>query len=131
MALISSNPHLFSIGPEAGGPGLKGTRCRACGRYTLMAVFVCPLCLSRNVEAVPIGRRAILRRWSVVHHGADGFPAPYIIGEVETEEGPIAFAPIVADPQRLTNGAPLQFRLRTPGADDRVGFAYGLAKETP
>lgn len=125
----STNPHLFSADLEAGGPALRGTRCRACGRYTLMSVSVCPLCLSREVEHVAIGRRATLRRWSVVHHGADGFPAPYIIAEVETDEGPVAFAPLLADPQRLAKGARLAFQLRPVAGGERVGFAYRLTEE--
>jgi uncharacterized OB-fold protein len=95
-----------------------------------MNVPVCPRCLSREVEHVAIGRRATLRHWSVVHHGADGFPPPYIIAEVQTEEGPVAFAPLLADPQRLAKGVRLTFRLRPTGDGERVGFAYGLEEET-
>jgi len=126
-----TNPHLFSIDTFPGGPALNGTRCRDCGAYTLMHVPVCPQCLSREVDNVPLGRRARLRYWSVVHHPADGFPAPYVIGEVQTEEGPIAFAPIVADPARLAAGVELAFRLRPTADGTQTGFAYMLPGEGP
>jgi uncharacterized OB-fold protein len=125
-----TNPHLFSIDAFEGGAALNGTHCRHCGKYTLMHVPACPHCLSREVEKVPIGRRAKLRYWSVVHHPADGFPAPYVIGEVATEEGPIAFAPIVADPARLAAGTELVFRLRPTADGKQTGFAYMLPGET-
>ena len=145
-----TNPHLFSIDAFAGGAALNGTRCRHCGKYTLMHVPACPHCLSREVENVPIGRRARLRYWSVVHHPADGFPAPYVIGEVKTpgrrplrggqtrlidvlvEAGgltPIAFVPIVADPGKLAAGIELAFRLRPTADGEHTGFAYMLAGE--
>ncbi|MEP7208477.1 MAG: OB-fold domain-containing protein [Casimicrobiaceae bacterium] len=125
----SSNPHLFSPDSERETGALRGTRCRACATYTLMGLAVCPVCFSRDVEQVGIGRRATLEHWSVVHHGADGFPAPYIIAEIRTDEGPVAFAPLVADPARLARGARLAFQLRPLADGERVGFAYALAED--
>ncbi len=126
-----TNPYLFSIDAFPGGPALNGTHCRSCSEFALMHLPVCPQCLSREVEDVPLGRTAKLRYWSVVHHPADGFPAPYVIGEVETEEGPIAFAPIVADPTRLAAGVTLTFRLRPTADGTRMGFAYMLPEAAP
>ena len=120
-----TNPNLFYIEGEAkGAPGLKGTRCASCGAAALLEVPVCPVCLSRNVKAACIGTRATLTRFSTVHHSADSFEAPYVIGQVRTEEGPITFAPILdADPSTLRVGMKLRFSLieRSGG---RVGFAY-------
>ena len=122
-----TNPNLFYVaGEAAGAPGLKGTRCGACGAAALLAVPVCPMCLSRDVKTVCIGARATLTRFSSVFHSADGFDAPYVIGQVHTTEGPSTFAPILADAAKLAQGMKLKFSLIErggPGAP-KVGFAY-------
>jgi uncharacterized OB-fold protein len=120
-----TNPNLFYFEGEAqGAPGLKGTHCKACGASALLDVPVCPICLSRNVAAACIGAKATLTRFSTVHHSADSFEAPYVIGQIRTEEGPMTFAPIVgADASKLKEGMPLRFSLLERGAG-RVGFAY-------
>lgn len=125
-----TNPNLFYAAGEAdGAPGLKGTRCGACGAAALLAVPVCPMCLSRDVKPVCIGAIATLTRFSSVFHSADGFEAPYVIGQIHTAEGPSAFAPILApDASKLRQGMKLRFSLIERGAAGgtagKVGFAY-------
>lgn len=123
--LAKTNPNLFYLEGEAeGAPGLKGTRCRGCGAAALLDVPVCPVCLSRDVAPVCIGAGATLTRFSTVHHSADSFEAPYVIGQIRTAEGPTTFAPIVgADPSKLHGGMKLRFSLIERG-EGRVGFAY-------
>ncbi len=120
-----TNPNLFYLKGEAeGAPGLKGTRCKACGKAALLDVPVCPICLSRDVAPACIGAKATLTRFSTVHHSADSFEAPYVIGQIRTEEGPMTFAPIVGtDAAKLHDGMKLRFSLLERGAG-RVGFAY-------
>lgn len=125
-----TNPNLFYAAGEAdGAPGLKGTRCAACGAAALLAVPVCPMCLSRDVKPVCIGAKATLTRFSSVFHSADGFEAPYVIGQIHTAEGPSAFAPILApDASKLRQGMKLKFSLiergGAGGTAGKVGFAY-------
>ncbi len=120
-----TNPNLFyGAGEVPGAPGLKGTRCGGCGRAALLEVPVCPVCLSRDVKPVCIGKRATLTRFSSVFHSADGFEAPYVIGQILTEEGPSTFAPILADAATLKQGMPLKFSLIERGVTGKTGFAY-------
>src|SRR4051794_16155321 len=96
-APVKTNPSLFYVEGEAqGAPGLKGSRCPACSTTVLLDVPACPRCGRRDPQRVCIGRRATLGLCSEVFHSADGFEAPYFIGEVHTEEGPRTFAPIAA-----------------------------------
>lgn len=120
-----TNPHLFYTGGEApGAPGLRATRCETCGTISMPASMVCPKCEGRKLTPVGIGASASLLYHSVVLHGADGFDAPYIVGFVQTAEGPTAFVPIVGtDGSDLHSGSALRFRLLDL-PDDRVGFAY-------
>lgn len=121
-----SNPNLFlTDGEAAGAPGLKATRCRACGHVALLWLPICPVCGGRAVDAVCVGGKATLGRFSVVHHGTEGFAAPYVIGEVITDEGPRAFAPImVAGAAGLVEGDRLDFTLVPDAAAQVVRFAY-------
>lgn len=125
-----TNPHLFYLAGEApSAPGLRATRCDACGAVSVPGAMLCPKCASRKLTWVAIGRTATLVHHSVVHHGADGFEAPYIVGFVKTEEGPTAFVPIVGSAgEDLKKGSRLRFSVLDLPAD-RVGFAY--EPETP
>ena len=120
-----TNPRLFYAADEApGAPGLKGTRCGACGSCALLEVPVCPDCLSRDVAPLCIGSAATLTRFSTVFHSADSFDAPYVIGQIHTNEGPSTFAPILADALQLRQGMKLKFTLIERGTPARLGFAY-------
>ncbi|NML45727.1 hypothetical protein HHL11_18405 [Ramlibacter sp. G-1-2-2] len=120
-----TNPSLFFLEGEApGAPGLKGSRCPACGQTVLLQIAACPRCGGRALETVCIGQRATLGESAEVFHSVDGFDAPYFIGAIATEQGPHTFAPIAAKPgTELRAGMPLRFRL-LERADGRIGFAY-------
>lgn len=127
--MLKTNPSLFFIDGEAlGAPGLKGSRCGACGQTVLLQIAACPRCGNRELESVCIGQRATLGQSSEVFHSADGFEAPYFIGQIETEQGPRTFAPIAAAPgTKLEPGMALRFKL-FERPDGRVGFAYALSE---
>lgn len=124
-----TNPSLFFIDGEApGAPGLKGSQCTACGQTVLLQVAACPRCGGREIKPACIGQRATLGQSSEVFHSADGFEAPYFIGQIETEQGPRTFAPIAVAPgTKLEAGMALCFKL-LERPDGRTGFAYALAE---
>ncbi len=82
----------------AGGQHLVGSRCRDCGHASFPARRVCGRCGQETVDRVPLGRRGRLQASAVVHHAPAGFSAPYVIGLVALDEGPIVFAPITGCP---------------------------------
>ena len=124
-----TNPYLFAIeGEEAGAPGLKATRCRDCGRFTLGRVMICQHCFSRAVEPAIAGREATLVEHSIAHHPAGGFEAPYAIGLLRTAEGLTLFAPITGETSGLAPGRKLSF-VTVPQGGGAVGFAYTLCKD--
>lgn len=105
-----TNRFLFYTEGEApGAPGLCATSCPDCGTTSLPPALVCPKCLGRRLMPVGIGAHATLVYHTVVHHGADGFEPPYIVGFVRTEEGPTAFVPIVGAAEGLHKGSRLSF----------------------
>ena len=127
--MLKTNPTLFFVDGEApGAPGLKGSQCKACKQTVLLQVAACPRCGSRELDSVCIGQRATLGQSAEVFHSADGFEAPYFIGQIETEQGPRTFSPIAVAPgTKLEVGMPLRFQL-FDRPDGRVGFAYAPAE---
>jgi uncharacterized OB-fold protein len=122
-----TNAHVFFVAGEAiGAPGLAVTRCQDCGKFTLGRVRVCSHCLSRSVDSVAAGQRAVLNEYSIAHHPAGGFAAPYAIGLVKTEEGITLFAPLEGDVEGLKPGIALRF-VTVPREGGAVGFAYTAA----
>lgn len=119
-----TNPHIFLTQDEdAGGPGLRATRCRACNRFTLGRVRICSHCFSREVEMKAAGQRGELVEFSIARHPAGGFEAPYAIGMIRTEEGLTLFSPLQGDIDSLAPGARLHFTL-IDRENGQIGFAY-------
>ena len=58
---------------------------------------------SEDVEAAELSRRGEVKSFTVIYTAAEGFTAPYIVGLVETEEGPwVTMSIIDFDPERAT-----------------------------
>jgi uncharacterized OB-fold protein len=126
-----TNPHIFFAQGEAlGAPGLRAVRCRACGRYTLGRVAACTHCFSREIDVVAAGQQAELVEYSIAHHSAGGFEAPYAIGQVRTSEGLVLFVPLTGETAGLQPGERLSFVV----VDHRggaLGFAYARDRSNP
>lgn len=126
-AQSKTNPHLFFAEGEApNAPGLRGARCRACGKHTLGRVPVCSHCFSADVEVEALGRQAKLIEFSIAHVPAGGFAAPYAIGQIRTDEDIVLFAPLVGETEGLSSGEALQFTLVRHEAGG-IGFGYARA----
>jgi uncharacterized OB-fold protein len=125
VSALKANPHLVFVEGEApGAPGLKASRCAKCGTIVLLEMPVCPGCGARCMDTICAGMRGELRTASQVFHSADGFEAPYFIGEISTREGPRLFAPIIAPADaRLVHGMQLEFVL-VERKDGMLAFAY-------
>jgi uncharacterized OB-fold protein len=126
---IKTNPHIFVLEGEApGAPGLRGTFCRACNRVTLGRAPICSHCFSREVEMRAAGKHAVLVEFSIAHHPAGGFAAPYAIGMIRTAEGLTLFSPLVGDTDSLRPGTTLKFVTIERDAG-QIGFAYAVELE--
>ncbi len=130
QSLTKTNPFLFAIeGEEEGAPGLKASCCHACRRFTLGRVAICAHCFSRGVDPVVAGQGATLVEYSIAHHPAGGFTAPYAIGLVRTDEGITLFVPIDGAVERLRIGGKLSF-VTVPRPGGEIGFAYAPKEAT-
>ena len=89
MAARLEHPTLYA---ERGGvPILHGARCEACGRTSFpRQSFGCEACGAVALTPVEIAARGTLISFAVVrkHMGAD-IEAPFAIGEIRLEAGPV------------------------------------------
>jgi uncharacterized OB-fold protein len=89
---------LFTV--EAGKPpALLGRRCADCG-YVFFPPhdFGCDACgaLPERVEAMALAGRGLLRSVAVVHrHGGSNIEAPFTVGEIALDAGPVVRAVLV------------------------------------
>lgn len=85
--------------PEAAGqaPYLVGNRCRRCGNLFFPPRAVCPACLRDDtLEPHPMGSQGTLETFSIVFQAPPGFEAPYLLGFIRLDEGPVIFS-LLAD----------------------------------
>jgi uncharacterized OB-fold protein len=95
---------------------LRLQRCRACDQTYFPPQPFCPVCASDDVEVVRASGRGLLYGYVITHRAAPGFEAPYVIAEVELEEGPRMLSNLVGidpDPEVLALDLPLEVTFET------------------
>lgn len=95
---------------------LRLQRCRQCEQTYFPPQPFCPNCVSDDVEVVRASGRATLYGYVITHRAAPGFEAPYVIAEVELEEGPRMLSNLVdvpPDPDVLELDLPLEVTFET------------------
>lgn len=68
-------------------PGLKGIRCRDCGRHSFLQRSICPQCGAAAVDGVQLSPRGRVVSWTVVHQAPKPFETPYTLVTVDLEDG--------------------------------------------
>ena len=97
---------------------LRLQRCQACDHTYFPPQPFCPACASDDVEIVRASGRASLYSYVITHRAAPGFEAPYVIAEVELEEGPRMLSNLVGiepDPEVLELDLPLEVTFESFG----------------
>ena len=67
---------------------LRLQRCRPCDHTYFPPQPFCPQCASDDIEIVRASGRGSLYSYVITHRAAPGFEAPYVIAEIELDEGP-------------------------------------------
>jgi len=97
---------------------LRLQRCRACDDPYFPPQPFCPRCASGDVEVVRASGRGSLYSYVITHRAAPGFEAPYVIAEVELEEGPRLLSNLLdvePDPEQLPLDLPLEVTFESFG----------------
>jgi hypothetical protein len=90
---------------------LVGSLCGSCGRRFWPARAVCPACQSAQVGPVELAAAGRLITFSTVWVARPGLDAPYVLGQVELDDGVRLFAHVRELPE--------------PSAGDRVRLVFG------
>lgn len=69
---------------------LLGLKCKACGKITCPPMSVCQECGADELEVVEMRNSGVIRTFTVIHVPPAGLEgeAPYVVCEVETDDGP-------------------------------------------
>jgi uncharacterized OB-fold protein len=97
---------------------LRLQRCRACDHTYFPPQPFCPRCASDDVDVVQASGRASLYSYVITERAAPGFEAPYVIAEVELEEGPRLLSNLVdvaPDPDGRALDLPLEVTFESSG----------------
>jgi uncharacterized OB-fold protein len=71
-------------------------RCRECGAWEWTPQLICSHCLRDALEWTPVSGRGVVYTFSVVRRPQmDAFEAPYVVAEIEIEEGPRLLSNVV------------------------------------
>jgi uncharacterized OB-fold protein len=80
------NYHQYVEGLKAGR--LPGLKCRDCGTVFTPPNGVCVNCGGRVLSVADLTPRGMIRTFTVIRVGPEGFKAPYVVAMVELEDGP-------------------------------------------
>jgi len=91
---------------------LRLQRCDDCGRYRFIPLELCPACHSVASTWSPVSGRGTVYTFTVVHRAptpAYQADAPYVIAQVELEEGPRISSTLAGvDPDAVRIGMPVE-----------------------
>lgn len=120
----------FGLTPE-GKPTLLGVKCADCGRISFPRHGACPRCHSTRLDIQLLGQIGTLINCTVAHVAPVGFDAPYVLGELQLDEGPFLLSQIHINPElahTLRPGAIMSLELRVLGSNELgleiVGWSY-------
>lgn len=90
--------------------------------------FPPPLLAGAHDEQIRLSGKGEVWSFSVVHHGSDGFPGPYIVALIKLIEGPLITAQMTdVEPGDVAIGQPVEAvtrRLRELGPDGLLVYGY-------
>ena len=92
---------------------LRLQRCSECERFRWTPQFACPECLSEDYRWVAARGHGVVYSYTIVHRSVDrdAFPAPYVLGVVQIEEGPFLLTNIVGcEPDEVRVDMPVAVR---------------------
>ncbi|NPB01472.1 MAG: Zn-ribbon domain-containing OB-fold protein [Methanopyri archaeon] len=107
---------------------LVGTVCKNCGEKFFPPRVVCPNCRrSGEMEEYEFSGRGEVYSYSVVRVPPEGFEdkAPYVVGIVKLEEGPLVTGMIVdCEPSEVEIGMPVEATFRRVSEEGEDGVIY-------
>lgn len=107
---------------------LVAQRCEGCGAWQHPPMPRCHACHGARLAWRELSGRGTVNTYTVVVHPthfAFADKVPYIVGLVETEEGPQIISDLPIDPDRIEVGMPVHVEF------ERIGEAFGMPHFVP
>jgi hypothetical protein len=81
---------------------LIGLKCKDCGKYTCPPQISCQECGGDNLEPAELERSGVIRTFTTIFIAPMGLEdeAPYIVCDVETDDGPWIIGRLDYDPEK-------------------------------
>jgi uncharacterized OB-fold protein len=118
---IAAHPGLYD--PTATVPSLFGSRCSRCGRVAFPALTIgCDLCGAGEplLEHVELEAAGSLYTFATVHvHRGGDLPAPFTIGEVQLDAGPLIRVTMAPGHEELAVGQRVRAVWSVPRVDEQ------------
>lgn len=83
---------------------LLGLKCRDCGKITCPPQIVCQECGGEGLEIVEMKKSGTIRTFTVIYVAPAGLEdeTPYVVCEVETDDGPWIIGRLDASPEKAS-----------------------------
>lgn len=117
-------------------PRLLGSECPACGARFASKRAICLGCAHRGLRPCELSPRGVIHTFTIVRQTPKGavMEAPYAIGAVKLEDGPVVQTVFVQAPlEAVRVGLPVEMTLHEVRRDDEgaqvVAYAFRPRKE--
>ncbi|WP_406636527.1 Zn-ribbon domain-containing OB-fold protein [Amycolatopsis sp. WGS_07] len=108
--------------PRDDGQALVGSRCGECGAASFPARAVCHRCGTAAPAEHTFAATGVLLTYTTVHVPRPGLPAPYTLGQVALDDGPMVFGQVRTDGTEPVAG--MTVRVRIGGADETPRYWF-------
>ena len=124
---------IIAIDPADRREKLSASCCAECKSLTFPPAPLCSKCGSQKVAPAPLSEHGKLYSYSVLHVGARGWPAPYVLGYVDLPEDVRVFSHIEGAPEALRIDMPVSLQIREPikNAEDQDVLAFAFRPSNP
>ncbi|MFD2470011.1 Zn-ribbon domain-containing OB-fold protein [Amycolatopsis silviterrae] len=108
--------------PRDNGQALVGSRCTQCETDSFPARAVCHRCGAAAPAEQTFAATGLLLTYTTVHVPRPGLPAPYTLGQIALEHGPMVFGQVRANGTELAAGMLVRVRIGAAGETPRYWF---------
>lgn len=112
---------------QNGQYALRASRCTACGESTFPASDVCPFCLSKSLEDLPLCGEATLYAFTCIHAAPAKWQTPYAVAYADFPNGLRVFAKLADATTPWRSGQTLSLKVVPSGSAYRYFFEGAAA----